>query len=180
LSELTVSKTFVEGKPEYTWIMTFLAQERLYRKFRFSKSVVGGPDMLPLGKTRKLRWNKLSVEVVRTEDTTYGFELDDRRSLLAVKIHTLDDSAMSALVDEAKARYMNSHSTDATVHTLGFNVGHDSAFRDICVLIHILSVGMGRRQQKLESDSQSDRFIPHDPREAGCHGIALLRGKGVL
>lgn len=75
--------------------------------------------MLPLGKTRKLRWNKLSIDVTRTEDTAYGFEMDDRRSLLEVKIHTFDDSAMSALVDEAKTRYMNTLSTEATVHTLG-------------------------------------------------------------
>lgn len=108
--------------------MAFLAQERLYRTFRFSKAAVGGPDMLPLGKTRKLRWNKLSVDVTRTEDKSYGFEMDDRRSLLEIKIHTFDDSAMSALVDEAKTRYMNSHSTEATVHTLGSSVSRHSDF----------------------------------------------------
>ncbi|KAF5315404.1 hypothetical protein D9619_007312 [Psilocybe cf. subviscida] len=124
--ESTVSKTFVEGKPEYTWIMAFLAQERLYRKFRFSKVVVGGPDMLPLGKTRKLRWNKLSIDVTRTEDKAYGFELDDRRSLLEIKIHTFDDSTMSAFVDEAKTRYMSSHSTEATVHTISASSGWGS------------------------------------------------------
>ncbi|KJA22597.1 hypothetical protein HYPSUDRAFT_138815 [Hypholoma sublateritium FD-334 SS-4] len=146
LFQYSITAQFQEGDPSYEWIILFLTEEKVWtraRQFRVNATNsmrkwtvnMADPDGDDLSKDENaeyvptydeaqlFKWRGYWVEIRRTMTSRFNPSVGNQ---LSTTLYTRDMSALSALVDDAKARYTRRSNPHVIVHTIdqaGMNFG---------------------------------------------------------
>ncbi|KAJ7302274.1 P-loop containing nucleoside triphosphate hydrolase protein [Mycena albidolilacea] len=136
--QYSISAQFDEGDPAYEWIVLFLTQENVWRRSRdftvtatnsrrkwsvqtwMDPRINGNAEYVPKYQTPQLfRWRGHWVEIQRSKDgetrrSPFGFF--PAVTSIYVTIYTLDMKQLSALVEDARSRYVEVNKPNVVIH----------------------------------------------------------------
>ncbi|KAK7052752.1 P-loop containing nucleoside triphosphate hydrolase protein [Favolaschia claudopus] len=136
--QYSITAQFNEGDPAYEWIVLFLTQENVWRRSQeftvtatnsrrkwsvktwLDPKVEGNAEYVPTYQAPQLfRWKGHWVEIKRSKegDTRMNpFALHSTVATIYLTIYTLDLKLLSALVEDARARYVEVNRPNVVIH----------------------------------------------------------------
>ncbi|KAF8200279.1 P-loop containing nucleoside triphosphate hydrolase protein [Pholiota molesta] len=142
LFQYSITAQFQEGDPAYEWLILLLTEEKVWtraRQFRVNATNstrkwtvdVSNPDATDTSKdanaeyvptyeeAQLFKWKGYWAEIRRTLGTRFNPALGNQpSSSLYITLYTRDMSALSALVDDAKSRYLKKSTPHVIVHSI--------------------------------------------------------------
>ncbi|KAF7368375.1 hypothetical protein MVEN_00159200 [Mycena venus] len=136
--QYSITAQFDEGDPAYEWIVLFLTQENVWRRSRefvvtatnsrrkwsvktwLDPKIEGNAEYVPTYQVPQLfRWRGHWVEIKRSKDGETRMNpigLFQVVSSIYVTIYTLDMKLISALVEDARSRYVEVNRPNVVIH----------------------------------------------------------------
>ncbi|KAF8656120.1 hypothetical protein AX16_002758 [Volvariella volvacea WC 439] len=132
---------FAEGDPVYEWMIHWLNQSNVWKqtrdfrvhlktlKRRWAINTENAPaDYVPMyERPRLFRWKGYWIEISRTQNAA-GTDGSHMERVLYIKIYTLDMSALSTLIEEAKREYTKATHTTVTIYSVDSGMRFASEF----------------------------------------------------
>ncbi|KAL0945440.1 hypothetical protein HGRIS_000930 [Hohenbuehelia grisea] len=143
---LSITARFSEGDPAYDWIILFLTQENVWRRSRdfdvnsktssrkFGIKIEGektdaeeedGAEYVPVYEIPQLfSWKGYWVEIKREQSMMQQSSRGSQSGpMMYLTMYTLNMSALKALVDEAKRRYVETSRPNVIIHSADIRYG---------------------------------------------------------